>query len=126
MVRVGEQFRLTYTVNARPSSFSAPEIDDFYVLSGPNQSTSTSIQIINGRQTSSFTITYTYYLQATGEGKFTISPATVVVDKKKYSSNPVEIEVLAEAGTGQSQQGSGTGQGGTGQGGTGGARPMVL
>jgi hypothetical protein len=108
VVRVGEQFRLSYTVNARPSSFTAPEITDFYVLSGPNQSTSSSIQIINGRRTSSYTITYTYYLQATGAGKFTIPPARVIVDKEEYSSNPVDIEVLAAEGSGQ---GAGTQQG---------------
>jgi hypothetical protein len=95
VVRVGEQFRLNYTINANPSSFSAPEIDDFYVLSGPNQSTSHSIQIINGRRTTSVTITYSYYLQATGEGKFTIPPATAVVDNENYNSNSVEVEVIA-------------------------------
>jgi hypothetical protein len=95
VVRVGEQFRLNYMINANPSSFRAPEITDFYVLSGPNQSTSHSIQIINGRRTSSVTITYSYYLQATGEGKFTIPAATAVVDNETYTSNTVGIEVIA-------------------------------
>jgi hypothetical protein len=95
VVRVGEQFRLNYVINANPSSFSAPEISDFYVLSGPNQSTSHSIQIINGRRTSSVTITYSYYLQATGEGNFTIPAATAVVNNQTYTSNTVEIEVIA-------------------------------
>ena len=48
VVQAGEQFRLTYSVNARPSSYMAPEITDFYVISGPNQGSSTSIQIVNG------------------------------------------------------------------------------
>ncbi len=82
VVKVGEQFRLNYVINAKPSSFGAPDISNFYVLSGPNQSTSQSIQIINGRRTSSVTITYSYYLQATGEGNFTIPAATAVVKKK--------------------------------------------
>jgi hypothetical protein len=84
-------------------------MNDFYVLSGPNQSTSTSIQLINGRRTSSYTITYTYYIQATGAGKFTIPPAKVVVDKKEYASGLLEIEVVGAEG---SQEGA-TGQGGT-------------
>ena len=96
VVRTGEQFRLTFTVNARPSSFNAPEITDFYVLSGPNQSTSTSFQMINGRTTQSITISYTYYLQATKPGKFTIDPASVVVEKKEYTSNLVEVEVVGD------------------------------
>ncbi len=94
VVKVGEQFRLNYVINAKPSSFGAPEISNFYVLSGPNQSTSQSIQIINGRRTSSVTITYSYYLQATGEGDFTIPAATAVVENKNYTSNTVKIEVI--------------------------------
>ncbi len=109
VVKVGEQFRLNYVINASPTSFSAPEISDFYVLSGPNQSTSQSIQIINGRRTSSLTITYSYYLQATGEGKFTIPAATAVVDNKNITSNTVEIEVIAgEKPTGTSQPSTST------------------
>jgi len=102
VVKVGEQFRLNYVINAKPSSFSAPEISNFYVLSGPNQSTSQSIQIINGRRTSSVTITYSYYLQATGEGDFTIPAATAVVENKNYTSNTVNIEVI----TGENQTGT--------------------
>jgi len=94
VVEVGEQLRLTFTLNARPSSFTPPEITNFYILSGPNQSTSTSFQIINGKSSQSITITYTYYLQATTQGTFTIGPVTAVVDRKKYSSNPVTIEVV--------------------------------
>jgi len=106
VVRVGEQFRLNFVVNASPGAFNAPEITDFYVVSGPNQSTSQSFQIINGRRSSSVTITYTYYLQATGEGKYTIDPARVVVDGKEYQSNPVDIEVLSvQGGTGQAPPG---------------------
>ena len=105
VVRTGEQFRLTYTVNARPSSFNAPEITDFYVLSGPNQSTSTSFQVINGRTSQSITISYAYYLQATSPGKFTIDPATVVVEKKEYTSNLVEVEVVGDQQAAPVQQG---------------------
>lgn len=94
VVEVGEQFRLTFTVNARPSSFTPPDLNDFYVLSGPNQSTSTSFQIINGKSSQSITISYTYYLQATTKGTFTIGPATAVVDRKEYSTNPVTVEVV--------------------------------
>lgn len=94
VVEVGEQFRLTFTLNARPSSFNPPDITDFYVLSGPNQSTSTSFQIINGKSSQSITISYTYYLQATTQGTFTIGPASTMVDRKEYSSNPVTVEVV--------------------------------
>ena len=94
VVRVGEQFRLNYVVNAIPSFFDAPDLTDFYVLSGPNQSTSRNFQIINGKSTSSVTITYTYFVQATGEGEYTIDPAGVTVDNKEYVSNAVNINVI--------------------------------
>ena len=106
VVRVGEQFRLNYVINASPSSFNAPEISDFYVLSGPNQSTSRNYQVINGRRSSSITITYTYYLQATGEGEFTLDPAKVTVEGKEYQSNPVKISVIAGQTSGQAGQAS--------------------
>ena len=37
---------------------------------------------------------YTYVVQANKEGKFSIPSAQVVVDKKTYKSNPVNIEVV--------------------------------
>ncbi len=94
VVEVGEQFRLLFVINAVPSSFEAPEIKDFYVLSGPNQSTSTSIQIINGKRTQSVTITYSYYLQATSAGIFNIDPARIKVKGEEYTSNSVTVEVI--------------------------------
>jgi len=85
-----------FTVNSRPSSFKAPAMTDFYVLSGPNQSQSTSIQIINGRSSQNTTISYTYYLQATKPGTFIIPPAILTVDKTEYNSNSLAIEVVGE------------------------------
>jgi len=104
VVRSGEQFRLNYTINANPSSFNGPQLDDFYLLSGPNRSSSSSISIINGRRTQSITITFTYYLQATKEGKFTIAPATATVDRKEYRSNPVSVEVVKGSSASSQQQ----------------------
>ena len=48
VVSVGERFYLKCTINQNGSGFKSPEIKDFHVLSGPNTSTSSSIQIING------------------------------------------------------------------------------
>ena len=94
VVEVGEQFVVNFSVNAKPSSFQAPDMKDFYVLSGPNQSTSQNFQIINGKASQSITVTYTYYLQATKPGTFIIPPAIVTVDKKDYNSNSLAIEVV--------------------------------
>lgn len=94
VVAVGEQFRLTYTLNSKGDKFNAPEFDDFYVIAGPSTSYNQSTQIINGKVTRNISYTYTYILQSTREGKFTIPPATVWVKKNQYSTNSLQIEVI--------------------------------
>lgn len=90
---VGEQFRVVYTVNARPDQFQAPSFDPFRIRSGPSQSTSSSTQIINNRVTTSINISYTYVLEATSEGEFSIDGARVRVDGKTYESSKLNIKV---------------------------------
>ncbi|MCK5765132.1 MAG: protein BatD [Bacteroidales bacterium] len=94
IVSVGDRFQLTYTVNARGGQFSGPRIKDFRVLSGPNISTNQSYQVINGKMSQSITVSYVYYLQAFKEGKFNISAASIEIDGKTISSNPLSIEVI--------------------------------
>ncbi len=101
-VAVGERFRVVFTVNARPAEFTAPLFSDFRVLSGPSQSTSTSTQIINNQVTTTFTISYTYVLEAVKEGRFSIGAASVVVDGTSYSSNTHTITVSGQASPGGS------------------------
>ena len=104
VVLAGEQFRLTYTVNAQGTSFSPPTFTGFAVLSGPNQSSSTQMQIINGVVTQSVSYTFTYILQASKEGTFNIEPASISVDGKEYKSNPLNIRVIQSSNKGQAQQ----------------------
>lgn len=112
LVEVGERFSLTYTISEQPSNFVPPSLDNFYVVAGPSTSTNTSIEVVNGKMTRSHTITYSYVLQATTEGKFDIGPATVTVDKKNYTSNSVQVEVIkASTASQQPQQGQGGGNG---------------
>ncbi len=96
-VAVGERFRVTFQINARPSDFTAPSFEGFRVLSGPSQSSSTSMQIINGQTTRTESVSYTYILEATREGTQTIQPATVQVDGNTYRSNSNNINVGAAA-----------------------------
>lgn len=94
VVEVGESFRLVFTANGEPSSFNPPSILEFDVLAGPTSSTMSSTQIINGKRTESFQVSYTYILQAKGEGKFTVPAASIIVDGKSYSSSALTIEVV--------------------------------
>lgn len=116
VVAVGEQFRVSWTANSRGGEFTAPEIEDFFILSGPQTSFSQSTQIINGKVTSTISNTYTYYLQANKEGKFTIPPARYTVKNKDYLSEPKEIEVIgAEQSERRQDDGESAQQPGSGQ-----------
>jgi hypothetical protein len=94
VVAAGEQFRLTYTINAEANAFNPPDLSDFYVLMGPSTSYNQSTQIINGKITRSVSYTYTYVLQATKKGNYIIPPAQATIKRTSYESNPVEIEVV--------------------------------
>jgi len=93
-VSLGEQFEISFSVNGNGSSFIGPPISGFAVLSGPNPSTSSSVQIINGQMSQSITTSLVYYLQATQPGTFTILGATITVNGKKYKSNSLTIKVI--------------------------------
>jgi len=98
-VSVGEQFRLTYTINTQNvSDFRAGNIpEELEVLIGPNRSMQSSYQMINGHTSSSSSITYTYIVCATKNGSFTIPPAHVVVGGKTIASNSLTIKVSGSA-----------------------------
>lgn len=93
-VRAGERFRLTFSVDAKPSEFTAPRLNDFRIISGPNQSSSSSVQIINGQVSKSNTYTYTYILEALNEGSFKIDGAVINHNNKQYKSNTLQINVV--------------------------------
>lgn len=48
-VNVGQRFRVSYIINGQGSDLKVGSFNGFSILSGPNQSTSTSVQIINGQ-----------------------------------------------------------------------------
>jgi hypothetical protein len=104
VVEAGENFSLSYTVNAQAISFKGPNLSNFTILTGPSTSTSSSIRSVNGRTSMSITYTFSYILQASKEGTFEIQPASVTVDKKQYQSNPVTIKVVKSASGNQSGQ----------------------
>ena len=95
VVVVGDQFRLSYTVNTQKiKDFRVPSIKGFDVLMGPTRSSFSNTQIVNGKMSSEKGITFTYILMATSEGDFTIPGATIVADGGQAVSNSVKIRVL--------------------------------
>lgn len=105
VVETGDQFRLIYSVNGQASGFRTPSIKGFSVVSGPNQSQSSRMQIVNGQVSQSVEYTFTYILQASSEGTYTIPPASVNVAGKTYQSNSVTIKVV-KGNTQPQQQGT--------------------
>ena len=93
-VAVGEQFQVSYELNADGSNFEAPNFKNFEIVGGPYSSTSSSVQIINGSVSKSSTNTYSFFLRAIKEGTFTLPAATITVNGKKVKSNTAEVEVV--------------------------------
>lgn len=93
-VVMGEQFRLTFVINAEGKDLRVPEMSDFDVLMGPSQSTSYSSSWTNGQSSSETTVSYTYILMAKKEGTFNLAPATIKVKGANYTSNALAIKVL--------------------------------
>ncbi len=110
-VAVGDQFRLSYTVNTeKVRDFRVASIKGFDVLMGPSRSY--SMQSINGVKTEN--LTFTYILMATAEGNFTIPGATITANGNQMVSNSVHIKVLpadqanASSGGGSNNKGNGS------------------
>jgi len=103
-VETGEQFRIVYELNADGSRFTGPEFGQLRVITGPMTSSSSNIQLINGKMSRSFSQTYTYIVTATSPGDITIGPASVFVDGTKHTSNTLTIKILpSSSGQGQPQ-----------------------
>jgi len=92
-VAAGEQFRLILTFSGSDvnsvSNLKAPDLSQFVVISGPNQST--NMQWINGQMSAS--ISYSYILYARQAGKFTIGSAAIDYRGKTLKSSAIQIEV---------------------------------
>lgn len=107
----GDRFRVSYVVNTTDvDGFNIGNFEGLTVLYGPSQSTSSSFSIVNGKTTSSSTVTFTYTVSADKSGTFHIPAATVQSDGKSVKSSSPEITVLP-AGSGGGNRGAGAGAG---------------
>lgn len=101
-VGLNERFQVDFNFEGgdinNVSNFRPPTFAGFRVLSGPNQSS--SMQIINGRVSGS--LGFSYILQPSSMGEFTIGSASLDHAGKTYSTQPIKIKV--DKGSAQSQQ----------------------
>jgi hypothetical protein len=95
VVRSGQQFTITYSVNAGGGEFAVPSFQGFYKLMGPSTSYSSSSQFIGGKWSQQTSYSYSYVLQATNEGRFVFQPAQFTLKNKTYYSDSVRIEVIS-------------------------------
>ena len=86
---VNERLRVDFEMDRDGDNFTAPSFKGFRIAAGPIQSMN---HVWNNGQRS-FSKTYTYFLQPTAEGKFTIKQAKIEIDGQVYKTLPVTVEV---------------------------------
>ena len=120
VVAANEQFNVTFIIEGEksPSDFSWSQGDDFQLVWGPQKGTSTSIQVINGKRSSSHQTTFTYILMPKATGTFSIPVATATVSGEKIYSSQASVQVVSDGSSKGGSQGSGSssGQGSQGSG----------
>lgn len=92
-----DQFQVSFvlTNGSNISDFQPPSFNGFQVLSGPLQSSQRNISIINGHTKESSTIRLSYILQPKEKGELTIDGASIKINGRSYSSNPITIQVVS-------------------------------
>ena len=115
VVAVDEQFNVTFIIEGEnnPSDFTWSEGDNFQLVWGPQKGTSTSIQIINGKRSTSHQTTFTYILMPKSTGTFSIPAASASIKGDKIYSSPVSVQVVSNGSSqGGASQSSGQSSGG--------------
>lgn len=92
-VAAGEQFQISFSASGNIEQFRAPNFNGLRILSGPNQSSSSSVQMINGKFSQSKTVSYNYLATALNEGEIEIGSATAKVNGKEVKSKSIILNV---------------------------------
>lgn len=114
VVALDEQFNVTFIIEGEksPSDFSWSYGDSFQLVWGPQKGTSSSIQIINGKRSSSHQTTYTYILMPKSTGTFSLQSASATLGGDRITSQPVSIQVVSDGASSSSSSSQGQSQGG--------------
>ncbi len=106
-VAAGQAFEVSYAINTRGSkNFQAPAFKGLDILFGPAQSQSSSFQFVNGKQSQSFTLSYTYQLRAPKAGSYDFGKASIEVGGNTYYSEPFTLTVTDAPQQAQQTQGA--------------------
>lgn len=93
----GDKFAVVYRLvgGSDAVKINAPQISGCTMIHGPAVSQSHSYSYINGRQSSSDRIEYTYIYRAGAPGNYTIPAASVTADGRQLTTRPVRFSILA-------------------------------
>src|SRR5690554_2866331 len=92
---INERLRVDFQMNEDGDNFQPPAFEGFRVVGGPNQSVSN--RWVNGQR--SYSKTYSYYLEPTRRGNFTIGQAEITIQGETYKTVPISIEVTEAVDT---------------------------
>ena len=101
---VGEQIIIQYKVNTKGNNFKSPNFNGLRVLSGPNPSTQSSFTYVNGKSQRNSSTSYSFFIKASREGIYNLSPATILVNGKTIKSKGYRLEVVKAKQKNNTQQ----------------------
>lgn len=112
VVAVNEQFNVTFIIEGEksPSDFQWSAGDDFQLVWGPQKGSSSSIQIINGKRSSSHQTTFTYILIPKATGTFQLPVATAMLSGDRISSTQASIQVVSDGASSSQSSGQNGGK----------------
>lgn len=112
VVAVNEQFNVTFIIEGEksPSDFRWSSGDDFQLVWGPQKGSSSSIQIINGKRSSSHQTTFTYILIPKATGTFQLPAATALLSGDRISSTQASIQVVSDGASSSQSSGQNGGK----------------
>ena len=94
----GESFNLIVSISdvEKIPQINLPKFSDFNIISGPSQSQSTNIQIVNGKMKKEINTTIEWTLMPNKIGKLIIPEFIIVLGSEKYTSRPMLINVTKQ------------------------------
>lgn len=112
VVAVNEQFNVTFIIEGEksPSDFQWSSGDNFQLVWGPQKGSSSSIQIINGKRSSSHQTTFTYILIPKATGTFQLPAATALLSGDRISSTQASIQVVSDGASSSQSSGQNGGK----------------